>query len=47
MHDKVGCAAFIGGYPESTHIRRYCNCPAYVAVDGGGGSENPDGESAA
>jgi len=46
MHDKVGCAAFVGGYPESTHIRRYCNCPAYNAVEGGG-SENPDDESAA
>ncbi len=46
MHDGVGCAAFIGGYPESTHIRRYCDCTGY-APDDAGGDEAPDDESAA
>jgi hypothetical protein len=46
MHDAVGCSAYIGGYPESTHIRRYCSCAGYTANDITS-SETPDDESAA
>jgi hypothetical protein len=26
LHDRHGCAAFLGAFPETMHERRYCTC---------------------
>ncbi len=26
LHDTYGCAAFLGAFPSTAHVKRYCSC---------------------